>query len=36
MKIVGSIGLGDMGMLVSKNLFKSGFAVKEFACVKID
>jgi 3-hydroxyisobutyrate dehydrogenase-like beta-hydroxyacid dehydrogenase len=30
MKTVGFIGLADMGMVVSKNLFKSGFAVKEF------
>jgi 3-hydroxyisobutyrate dehydrogenase-like beta-hydroxyacid dehydrogenase len=30
MKTVGFIGLGDMGIVVSKNLFKSGFAVNKF------
>jgi len=30
MKTVGSIGLGDMGMVASKNLLKSVFAVKKF------
>jgi 3-hydroxyisobutyrate dehydrogenase-like beta-hydroxyacid dehydrogenase len=30
MKTVGFIGLADMGMVVSENLFKSGFAVNKF------
>ena len=30
MKTVGFIGLADMGMVVSENLFKNGFAVNKF------